>query len=469
MELVNKVRRMIREENMFERGAHVLCAVSGGADSTAMLLALHALAPSMQLVLEVAHVNHCLRGTESDCDEAFVRALCHRLDVPFYSSRTDVAERAKRTGQGIEACAREVRYSFFWELMQRHGIKVLATAHNAKDNLETALFNLTRGTAVAGVAGIPAVRREADYTVVRPLLGVSRAEIERYLAALHEPYVTDSTNTSDVYARNHIRLHVLPALECLNPSLYETAAGTQRRLRQDADFIESAVRDAYRTFVMDGACDAHAFSSLHPAIAGRLVARLYRDLAPDGPQLTAVNCEAVNALARSMNPSACAVLPAGVTVRREYGRLCFSRDAAPQELLPRRLEIGKTTLFKEAGIEISCGIEPKLSQNFRFIHKFYFDYSCIYGILSVRPRQEGDYIHLAGHEYGKTLKKAMIDAKIPRFKRGLVPVICDERGIIAVDGLGVARRAAVTADTRKLLTIQISNIYGGNINDDGIQ
>lgn len=269
-----------------------------------------------------------------------------------------------------------------------HGIKVLATAHNAKDNLETALFNLTRGTAVAGIAGIPAVRREKEYTVVRPLLAVSRAEIEAYLASMHESYVTDSTNTNDTYTRNHIRLHVLPALERLNPSLYDTVAGTQRRLRQDADFIESAVRDAYRNFVIDSTCDTHAFSALHPAIAGRLVARLYRDLAPDGPQLTAANCEAVSALARSLRPSACAVLPAGVVVRREYGMLCFERDAAPRELISRQLEIGKSILFEEAGIEIFCDIKPKLSQNFRFIHKFYFDYSRICGILSVRPGEK---------------------------------------------------------------------------------
>ena len=300
-------------------------------------------------------------------------------------------------------------------------------------------------------------------------MAATREEIERYLAAHHERYVTDSTNERDAYARNYIRLRVLPALERLNPSLYETAAGSQRRLRQDADFIACAVNEAYQTYVSDASCDAHALSLLHPAIAGRLVARLYRDLAPDGPQLSSVNCDAVLSLSHSLRPSACAVLPAGVTVRREYGRLCFERDAAPQELIPRRLTIGKTTLFEEAGIEISCGIEPRLSQNFRFIHKFYFDYSRICGILSVRARREGDAIHLAGHEHSKTLKKAMIDAKIPRFKRGLVPVICDERGIIAVDGLGVACRVAVTAETRELLIIQITNIYGGDNNGDGVQ
>ena len=472
MELVDKVRRLVRAEKLFGCGARVLCAVSGGADSTAMLLALFELAPSMQLSLEVIHVNHCLRGTESDCDEAFVRALCHRLGVPFHLRRADVAARAKQTGQGLEACARDVRYSFFRELMQERGIKILATAHTAKDNLETALFNLARGTAIAGVAGIPPLRRDGDYKIVRPLLTVSRAEIEAYLAARNEPYVTDSTNADDAYSRNRIRLHVLPELERLNPSLYETAAGTQRRLRQDADFIESAVCDAYRALVSGKTCDAHAFAALHPAIAGRLAARLYRELAPDGPQFTAANCEAVCALSRSRNPSAYVMLPAGVTVRREYGKLRFEKDAAapePSELIPRQLEIGKTTVLHEAGIAISCGIEPKNSQNFRFIHKFYFDYSRIYGILSVRARREGDTIHLAGHEHGKTLKKAMIDAKIPRCRRGLVPVICDERGIIAVDGIGVASRVAVTAETRELLLIQITNNYGGNSNDDGIQ
>ncbi len=469
MELVEKIERTIRSEHMFEHGARILCAVSGGADSTAMLFALCALAPSLGLSLEVAHVNHGLRGPESDFDEAFVRTLCRRLQLPLYVRQVNVAECAKRTKQGIEACARDARYSFFKELMQETGIKILATAHNARDNLETALFHLTRGTGVAGIAGIPAVRRENDYTIIRPLIRVSREEIECYLKEIHEPYVTDSSNESERYTRNVIRRHVLPELERLNPSLYETAAETQRRLRQDADFIDLAVQDAYQALVVDGACDTHALSALHPAVFGRLIARLYQEIAPDGPQFTSANCEEVNALIHSRNPSAHAVLPAGVIVRREYGKIRFTRFSSPQKLITRTLEIGKTTLFREAGIEISCNITPRLSQNFRFIHKFYFDSARIYGILSVRARQEGDYIHLAGHLYGKSLKKAMVDAKIPRFRRDLVPVICDERGILAVDGLGVARRAAVTAETKELLMIQISDIHGGYINDDGIQ
>ena len=470
MELIHKIRQTIQEEGMLERGDRILCAVSGGADSTAMLLLLHTLAPGMGLSLEAAHLNHCLRGADSDRDELFVQSLCERLEIPFHCRRIDVAEEAEKTGQGIEACAREIRYSFFRDVMEECGIKVLATAHTARDNLETALFHLTRGTGVAGLAGIPAVRSSGSIRIIRPLISASREEIEIWLRKHGETYVTDSTNESDAYTRNYIRRHILPELEKLNPSLYDTAAATQRRLREDADFIRQAVEAAYEDCVENDTLDVRILSELHPAVSGRLIVRLYREIAPDGSQLTGANCDAVLALARSSSPSARMDLPSGVSVRREYGKLRFMRgENAVSELRTRMLKIGGSTFLEEAGLEIICGIESDFPQNFRVIHKFFFDYSHIYGILSVRARREGDSIRLTGHDHTKTLKKAMIDAKIPRYRRGLVPVICDERGIAAVDGLGVDERVAVTPETRQVLCVQIIQIDGGNRYGDSIR
>ena len=177
MDLITKVRQTIREEDMIRPGDGVLCAVSGGADSTALLLLLHELAPELGFSLEAAHLNHCLRGEDSDRDEAFVRALCRRLEIPLNCRRADVAKEAAESGQGIEACARKVRYDFFQEVLGTRGIKCLATAHTARDNLETALFHLVRGTGIVGLAGIPAVRELGGSRVIRPLLSASRGKI----------------------------------------------------------------------------------------------------------------------------------------------------------------------------------------------------------------------------------------------------------------------------------------------------
>jgi len=455
MEVIDRVLRTIREHDMIPPGACVLCAVSGGADSVAMLLALRALSGRLGIALRAAHVNHGLRGAESDRDEHFVRALCARLEIPLDVHRADVAAIACERGQGIEACARDVRYVFFCDVMRMHGIKRLATAHTAKDNLETALFNLARGTGITGVAGIPAVRREKEYIIIRPMLRLSRADVEAYLSEQGESFVTDSTNASDAYTRNYIRHQVLPALESLNPSLYATAAATQQQLRQDADFIERAVDNAYSDLVQDHSICADAFAALHPAIAGRLVQRIYRELLPDGAQLTAANCREVTSIARSADPSAHADLPGGVIVQREYDYLRFLRSSEPTRLVTRALRIGETTAFPEAGIAISCRVLSNPPKDLRSVHNFYFDYSHIHGILSVRARMAGDKILLVGRTHHTDIRKWMIDHKVPRLQRELVSIICDENGILAVDGLGVAQRVAMNADTCEILEINI--------------
>ena len=201
---------------MLEDGEPVLVALSGGADSVALLRALQALAYPVRAF----HLNHCLRGAESDRDEAFCRALCAGLGVPLTVERIDVAA-ARAAGEGIEAAARRIRYARLTAAAQ--GAKI-ATAHTADDNLETMLFHLVRGTGPKGLAGIPPVRGQ----VIRPLLGVTRAAVEAYLHALGQDYVTDSTNADDAYTRNRIRHEVVPVLRQINPAVSGAAARLAR-------------------------------------------------------------------------------------------------------------------------------------------------------------------------------------------------------------------------------------------------
>ena len=202
--MLETVKRTIADHAMLAPGETVLLALSGGADSVALLCALRALGYPVRAF----HLNHCLRGAESDRDEAFCRALCERLGVPLTVERIDV--RAQTAGEGIEAAARRIRYERLAAAAQ--GAKI-ATAHTADDNLETMLFHLARGTGPKGLAGIPPVRDG----VIRPLIGVERAQVEAYLAELGQDYVTDSTNLADSYTRNRIRHGVVPALRQINP------------------------------------------------------------------------------------------------------------------------------------------------------------------------------------------------------------------------------------------------------------
>ncbi|MBE6936872.1 MAG: tRNA lysidine(34) synthetase TilS [Ruminococcaceae bacterium] len=454
--------------SLIPAGSAVLCAVSGGADSVCMLHVLHSLSARHDWRISVAHVNHALRGAESDRDEAFVKSLCDSLAVPFYAQKIDVAALSAARHQGIEETARDVRYAFFHQVMEAQGIKILATAHTAKDNLETALYRFARGTGTAGLAGIPLSRPVPGGTVVRPLLSERREEIEAYLLEHGISHVTDSSNLEEVYTRNRIRHRILPELLALNPSLYDTAAQTLRTLRQDADFIESAADAAYRELVRERSIDAAALAALHPAVSGRLILRLYRETAPEGRELTVGNIAEVLSAARSDSPSACAVLPGGVTARREYERLSFQAGQGTATLISRTLTPGETTDFPEAGFSISCRFTPNCCLNLQNIQKFYFDSSHICGILSVRARVPGDRIHLAGHDHSKSVKKALIDARVPRDRRDLVPVICDEAGIAAVGGMGTAKRLAVTDATESVLVLEINYSMEEHTHDDRI-
>ncbi len=206
--MLETVKQTIEDYHMLNPGEPVLAALSGGADSVALLRALLALGYPVRAF----HLNHCLRGAESDRDEAFCRALCERLGVPLTVERIDVG--AQTAGEGIEAAARRIRYERLVAAAQ--GAKI-ATAHTADDNLETMLFHLARGTGPKGLAGIPPVRGD----IIRPLIGAERAQVEAYLSELGQDFVTDSTNLSDDYTRNRIRHEVVP---CCGSSTHRCAA-----------------------------------------------------------------------------------------------------------------------------------------------------------------------------------------------------------------------------------------------------
>ena len=202
-------------------GVRVLCAVSGGVDSMYLLHRMTALGAQRGFAVGCAHFNHGLRGAESDRDEAFVRAQCEKLGVPFYAGRGDVAS---VRGMGTEAAARELRYAFLAQCAQAHSYDWIATAHTADDNAETLLLNLARGCGLRGLTGIPPQRGK----LLRPMLDTTRAQAEAYLTAHAIPHVEDSTNAADAYARNRVRHHAVPALESVNPASCSTRPTRQR-------------------------------------------------------------------------------------------------------------------------------------------------------------------------------------------------------------------------------------------------
>ena len=456
MKLENLVWDTICQYAMLPEGATVICGLSGGPDSVALCRILRTLQPRLHLRLLAAHVHHGIRGTQADEDEAFCRAFAKSSEMEFYCAHYDIPALADRQGISLEACARKVRYNFFVQLAESTGAGYIATAHHADDALETALFHFARGTGIRGLSGIQPIRRLDGFMLIRPLICASKKQIGEYLAEVGADYRIDASNACDDYARNRIRHHVVPALAQVNPSLIHTSIHTLKTLRAEADFLEEQTQQAYSRIVADQSVDICALLALHPALQGRVIEKFYYQIAgAQAPQLSSVHLDAVAALCQSSHASGFVSLPAGISARREYRRLFLEKKAQPpiEEIVHIPLLLGGSVIFNEWRITLKSVSGPAVE--YKSIHNFFVDCSKIYGKLLVRSRLPGDRIHLAGHSCGTSLKKIMIDRKIPRPQRQTWPVIVDSRGIVAVAQFGVDIRTAIDADSRELFLIQI--------------
>ncbi len=280
--MLNQLTAFIRRQNMIAPGDHIICAVSGGADSVALLFAMYLMKEKLQIQLSAAHFNHQLRGEESDRDEAFVRDLCDRYDIPLYVGTSAVTAGEK----GLEAAAREARYGFLRTLPGK-----IATAHTANDNAETVLLHLVRGTALNGLCGITPVGEN----LIRPMLTITRREVEAFVQEYCLPYVDDSSNTTDQFLRNRLRHHVMPLLEAENPRLAESLSAMALGLQPEALLLEQLARDAYTTCIP-------TLRTMAPALRSRVLERFLKENGVKEPERT--HLALVEQLVFSENPSA---------------------------------------------------------------------------------------------------------------------------------------------------------------------
>ena len=426
-----KVELFIQKYNMLPQGTKVLCAVSGGADSVALL---HFLSKRAGMELVAAHYNHCLRGAESDSDEAFVKALCDSLGIKCVVGRGDVASYAAESGKSTEDAARTLRYEFLRKTALEMGCGRIATAHNADDNAETVLLNLSRGTGLKGLCGIPPVRGE----IVRPFLQSSREEIEAYLALNGLEHVEDSSNALDDYSRNRIRHHVSPVLKQLNPAFTSAVARMTESLREDEEYISSAAESFIRSEANGNSIGVDAVMALESPVRMRVFRLMH------GGELSAVHCRAIENICLVRSLHAHTDVP-GMRVSREFDKLIFGAEELV-EIQRGELALGEKVWISEIGGEISCEYVPLCKEINKSLNTFYLKHETICGNLSFGSRSEGDKIKLEGRDCTKSLKKLFSEAKLTLAERKKRIVIYDEDGVVAVSGFGVAQRCSAKPD-----------------------
>ena len=269
--MTDAVVQTVARHDLLQNGDSVIVALSGGADSVALLHVLYSLKEQYNLKLYAAHLNHQLRGEEADRDEQFCKILCEKYNIPLYRKSVPVGALAAKRKISEELCGREERYRFFEALSGALHAKV-ATAHNADDNAETLLFHLARGSALQGAGGIPPKRG----VFIRPLLGCTRAQIERYCDANGLDYVTDSTNLRDDYTRNKIRHQLTPLLRELNPRWEQAAARFCESAAQAADFLDAQAALLLQSAASDSGYAAKLLLDAHPAVRSAALTRLCR-------------------------------------------------------------------------------------------------------------------------------------------------------------------------------------------------
>lgn len=404
--MLNKLERFLRRYEMVQPGDRVVCAVSGGADSVALLFAMYLLQKKLRITVSAAHFNHHLRGEESDRDEAFVRELCDRYEIGLYLGSGQIVPGKK----GLEAAAREARYAFLRTLPGR-----IATAHTANDNAETVLMHMVRGTGLRGLGGIAPVNGK----LIRPMLGITRQEVLAFLEEYHLEFICDSSNDTDQFLRNRLRHHVMPLLERENPALAQNMSAAALRLRQDeavlTDMAESAPWNVTQ------------LRQLPPAVRSRAIgAFLQRSGVPE-PE--AEHIALVEKLLFSRKPSARASLPGGIVIERNYDALEPGKRSDP--FAPVELPCPGEVELRELGLRVSASpahVCTDRTDCFTVV-------PC--GTIILRPRRTGDTMRLPGGS--KELKKLFIDRKIPASGRSQIPVAADDAGVLGVYGIGVNR------------------------------
>lgn len=440
--IAQKVSRFIRDHQLIQTGDKVLVALSGGADSVVLLDVLISLKEEFHIPLYAAHFHHGIRGAEADRDEDFVRELCEKRQMPLYCEKADVPAIAARLGESVELCGRNLRYRFFEKVARQLGGAKIATAHHSSDNAETVLWNLTRGTGIGGLCGIP-VRRG---NIIRPLLCLSRCEIEDYCRENALEYVEDSTNFSDDYTRNRLRRQVTPVLRELNPAMEEHIRSTSWLMREADDYLNKISIEELKSIKTPFGFSCKKLLCLEPIILKYALKRVLEEAGAP------VDCRHIAMMIEAMRQNGAVSLGQGYTAACAQGNLRIICETDAQDS-GGELNVPFTEYIKTNGVRItvhdgkadlSSVACPDLTDS-KKINNLLLNHGIPCDIITpdtvLRSRRAGDTFTDPRRGVTKTIKKLFNELKIPREERDTIPLVAQGSTVLWISGIGASAQA----------------------------
>lgn len=455
-----KVRNNILNNNLITTNENIVVGVSGGPDSMALLYVLLDIRKDLNFNIIIAHVNHGVRGEEALSDQLFVERKAQELKVPYYFKNVDMDAYAKEMGITSEEAGRELRYGFFREILKSIGGGKIAVAHNKNDQAETLLLRIMRGTGIDGLKGMDFLAGN----IIRPLLNITREEIEQYIYAGQIETVLDKTNLMPIYSRNKVRLELLQYIkENFNPNIINTLWRLSRTSNVDSKFLEEFTENRYNfivkkvnknSIILDGVLFIEENKSIQLRIIRNVISKIIGNLQGISEQNITLLVELFEGLETGKQLN----LPNGIIGRISYNDLVIEKvEADVVKDFDYILNMG-CNKYLELGLNISLSVVEgnksiKYSKNVK-----YFDYEKISGDIRIRNRKTGDKFIPFGMNGRKKVKDYFIDNKIPKDLREKIPIIMDDENIIWILGYATSELYKVTDTTRKILIIESNNI-----------
>ncbi|WP_394885796.1 tRNA lysidine(34) synthetase TilS [Clostridium butyricum] len=457
--MYKKVMSYIKDNNLIKSGDKVLVALSGGPDSVCLLNILYNLKAELNIEIGAAHLNHLLRDKDAFEDEEYVKTLCKSLDIPCFVKRVDINKYSKDKKMSSEMAGRDARYNFFDDIVKDEGYTKIATAHNANDQAETILFRLMRGSGIEGLCGIK-VRRDK---IIRPILCLSRKEVEEYIEINNLKPRIDKTNFEKIYNRNKIRLDMIPYIkENFNEDIIQTLNRMSVLLQKDNEFIENSARSFYEKHCIEQSdyfiIKKEMFDNKE-AVVTRVIRYALTNFSKTHYDFEMKHIYEICNLAKN-NSGKAIDLPNKIYAENIYGdiyikeRININNIDVKQEIVVNKNEInGKKIFFDNENIEflvLKNDSNLDLNQN-NFIK--YFDFDKINDSISLRKRKNGDKIIPLGMKGSKKIKDLFIDMKVPKEERDCIPLLCFDENISWIVGIRVSEEYKITNKTKNILRV----------------